>query len=91
MLQIITRTNHKNCALVFTFCDQVNEFDKSDAEEWYNEGLNMTDLPKMTQERIFLFRGKDGQGGQMTTHSELARWVKSMLPKSEQNSRVKQF
>ena len=52
--------------------------------EWYNEGmLENTGLPEITPDRIFCFRGKNGQGGAATTHEELSAWVTSKLPRTE--------
>ena len=51
--------------------------------------IDDADLPEMTADRIFLFRGKDGQGGAETTHEELKNWITSKLPPIEGRAEVK--
>ena len=42
------------------------------AQEWYATGMtNNEGLPEITNNRIFLFKGKKGQGGEMTTTEEI--------------------
>ena len=74
----------RNTVVIFTHCDQDDEFDAEYGLDWYNEGmLEDTGLPEITQDRIFCFRAKDGQGGARTTHEELSAWVTSKLPQTE--------
>ena len=72
----------QNVALVFTCCDQSTWFDKDYAHMWYSEGIDHDDLgmPAISKERIFLFKGADGQGGSMTTHNELMDFIQSIIP-----------
>ena len=42
------------------------------AQKWYSEGMtNNEGLPAIPNNRIFLFKGKNGQGGEMTTTEEI--------------------
>ena len=51
------------------------------ATEWYNDGMIGNEgLPTIPGNRIFLFKGKRGQGGDMTAHEEISQFVNSMLP-----------
>ena len=80
----IENLNPRNTVLIFTHCDQDDEFNEEYGVEWYNDGmLENTGLPEITQDRIFCFRAKDGQGGARTTHEELSAWVTSKLPRTE--------
>ena len=50
------------------------------AAEWYTTGMtNNEGLPDIPSDRIFLFRGKSGQGGEMTTHEEIETWIYDKL------------
>ena len=73
----------QNVALVFTFCDESRWFDKDYAQEWYTEGIEHGGLgmPTVAEERIFLFRGVEGQGGKMTKHNEIVAFIKSIIPR----------
>ena len=53
--------------------------------------LNDADLPVMTGDRIFLFKGRDGQGGAETTHEEIKYWITSKLPPIEERASVINF
>ena len=80
----IENLNPRNTVLIFTHCDQDDEFNEEYGVEWYNDGmLENTGLPEITQDRIFCFRAKNGQGGPATTHEELSSWVASKLPQTE--------
>ena len=80
----IENLNPRNTVLIFTHCDQDDEFNEEYGVEWYNDGmLENTGLPEITPDRIFCFRGKNGQGGAATTHEELSAWVTSKLPRTE--------
>ena len=46
-------------------------------------------MPTVAEERIFLFRGKDGQGGPMTTHNEIVAFIQSIMPRKEKEARLK--
>ena len=60
------------------------------AGEWYNMGMTSDPgLPEMPGDRIFLFRGKSGQGGEETTHDEIKNWITSKLPPVQQRAAVK--
>ena len=76
----------QNVALVFTCCDQSLWFDKDYAHKWYHEGIDHDDLgmPAVAKERIFLFKGVDGQVGDMTTHNELVDFIQGIIPKKEE-------
>ena len=51
------------------------------AQSWYAEGMtNNEGLPEIPKNRIFLFRGKKGQGGEMTTTEEIETWIYDKLP-----------
>ena len=80
----------QNVALVFTHCDESLWFDKDYAHEWYSEGIQHDNLgmPSIAKERIFLFKGKDGQGGPMTTHNELVNFIQSIIPRKEEQARL---
>ena len=41
-------------------------------------------MPEVAKERIFLFKGEDGQGGTATTHNELADFIRSIIPAKEE-------
>ena len=45
-------------------------------------------MPEITGDRIFLFKGRDGQGGAETTHEELKNWITSKLPPIEKRAGV---
>ena len=78
--------NPRNTVLIFTHCDQDDEFNEEYGVEWYIDGmLENTGLPEITQDRIFCFRAKDGQGGAATTKEELSAFITSMLPQEEQD------
>ena len=54
------------------------------AQEWYATGMtNNEGLPEITSNRIFLFKGKKGQGGEMTTTEEITKWIRGNLPPPE--------
>ena len=36
-------------------------------------------MPEVSKDRIFLFKGKDGQGGLSTPHAEIKSWVKNLI------------
>lgn len=79
-----------NCALIFTHCDQDSELTNEYAVEWYNDGMVGNEgLPEIPGERIFLFKGKSGQGGDKTTHEEISQWITSMLPPPAAAAKVK--
>ena len=60
------------------------------AQEWYNMGMTSDpDLPTMSGDRIFLFKGKSGQGGAETTHDEIKNWIKSKVPPVRERAAVK--
>ena len=62
------------------------------ATEWYDDlRKNETSLPTITQDRIFLFKGKDGPNGPATTTDEFHRWIESMLPSPGQTVAPKKF
>ena len=48
--------------------------------------LDDTDGPEMSTDRIFLFRGRDGQAGTETTHEEIKNWISSKLPPVEERA-----
>ena len=51
------------------------------AQDWYSEGMtNNEGLPAISNDRIFLFKGKQGQGGEMTTTEEIENWIYAKLP-----------
>ena len=77
----ISNLNTNNVALVFTYCDQDTEFDRDYAHEWFHEGIKIKEIgmPEIAKDRIFLFKGQDGQGGSKTTHEELSSWIKSII------------
>ena len=80
----------KNVALVFTHCDASKDINVDYVYEWFTEGIKLDDLgmPTVTKERIFLFKGKDGQGGPMTTHNELVNFIQSIIPRKEEQARL---
>lgn len=45
--------------------------------EWYNPGLieGIEGMPELTQDRIYLFKGADGAGGDRTTTDEISAWI----------------
>ena len=58
--------------------------DISYAQEWYSIGMtNNEGLPEIPNNRIFLFKGKNGQGGEMTTTDEIQNWIFNNLPPRE--------
>ena len=62
------------------------------AQKWYSEGMaNNEGLPQIPSNRKFLFKGKNGQGGQMTTHEDITRWIMEMLPPPEKEAAVKEI
>ena len=64
--------------------------DKEFALEWYNEGLlSDPELPTFDESRVFLYRGKGGQGGTETTHDEIKQWIVSKMPPVEKRAEVK--
>ena len=68
----IAKLGPSNVVLIFTHCDQDQEMDINYAQEWYSIGMtNNEGLPAIPNERIFLFKGKNGQGGVMTTTDEI--------------------
>ena len=48
-------------------------------------------MPTVAMERIFLFKGIDGQGGPMTTHNEIVDFIQSILPRKEGYARLAQI
>ena len=61
------------------------------AQDWYSEGMtNNEGLPAISNDRIFLFKGKKGQGGEMTTNEEITGWISSNLPPREKEAEVKE-
>ena len=55
--------------------------DHAYAANWYDLlRKNEASLPTITQDRIFLFKGKDGPNGKATTTDEYHMWIESMLP-----------
>ena len=59
------------------------------AQEWYTTGMtNNEGLPEIPNDRIYLFKGKNGQGGEMTTHEEITAWISSNLPPREKEAEV---
>ena len=57
-MQVLNRVSPQNTAVVFTFADQDDEMDISDAMGWYHKlTKNASGMPKMTPDRFFLFRG----------------------------------
>ena len=50
--------------------------------------LDDTDGPEINGDRIFLFKGRDGQGGNETTHEEIKNWIISKLPPVEERADV---
>lgn len=50
--------------------------------------LDDTDGPEINGDRIFLFKGRDGQGGDETTHEEIKNWITSRLPPVEERADV---
>ena len=50
--------------------------------------LDDTDGPEMSSDRIFLFKGRAGQGGEETTHEEIKNWITSKLPPVEARADV---
>ena len=84
--------NAQNCAIIFTHCDEDMSIDQPYAEEWYNDGmLDHVNLPEIRGNRIFLFKGENGQGGAATTPEQLAQWVNSMLPPPSAYARLKKI
>ena len=80
----------QNVALVFTHCDEDAQLDVEYAEEWYNDGmLDQMGLPEIRGNRIFLFKGENGQGGARTTPEEITQWVSSVLPPPSAYARLK--
>ena len=60
------------------------------AAGWYNEGMVGNEgLPEIPGHRIFLFKGKSGQGGDMTTHEEISQWITTMLPPPAEAAKIK--
>lgn len=61
--------------------------------EWYNPGLieGIEEMPELSQDRIFLFKAVDGQGGAATTNEEITSWIQSMLPPLEHATHAKEF
>ena len=47
-------------------------------------------MPAVAKERIFLFKGEDGQGGTATTHNELVDFIRSIIPAKEEQARLAQ-
>ena len=68
-------------ALVYTFCDEMRDWDKEYAHEWYSNCIDydQVELPEMNYSQIYNLRGKDGHGGESTTHSEIKTWVTSLI------------
>ena len=65
-----------NTVLIFSHCDQDDEFNAEYGVEWYNDGmLENTGLPEITQDRIFCFKSKAGKGGVATSHEELNAFI----------------
>ena len=78
--------------MLFTHCDEDVAHDRDYAEDWYNNGmLDQMELPEIRGDRIFLFKGKNGQGGTATTHEQLTQWVNSMVPPSNEYAQLKQI
>ena len=72
----VGKLDSSNVVLVFTHCDQDKELDVDYAQEWYTMGMtNNEGLPEIPNNRIFLFKGKTGQGGEMTTTEEITTWI----------------
>ena len=66
--------------------------DHAYAAEWYDElRENEASLPTLTQDRIFLFKGKDGPKGPATTKDDIHMWIESMLPPPGQTVAPKEF
>ena len=81
LMQVLESVKPKNCALVFTFADQDDEMDHEYAVTWYDIlRENEPSMPAMTQDRVFLFKGRDSNNGPATTTDELHMWIESMLP-----------
>ena len=58
------------------------------AQEWYTTGMTHNGgLLAIPNNRIFLFKGKNGQGGEMTTTEEISAWISGNLP--HQNFKLK--
>ena len=72
-------------ALVFTHCDKEDDFGLDYAFDWYQTGIvhDGLGMPEVSKDHIFLFKGKDGLGGQSTQHAEIKTWVKSMIVPEE--------
>ena len=53
--------------------------------------LDEMGLPEIRGNRIFLFKGVNGQGGAATTHEEITQWVSSVLPPPSEHARLKEI
>ena len=63
--------------------------DTAYAKDWYEIGMTDNDgLPEIPEDRIFLFKGKSGNGGELTTHEEITQWITSKLPPPEKEAQV---
>ena len=61
------------------------------AQEWYTTGMTHNEgLLEIPNNRIFLFKGKKGQGGEMTTTEEIRAWISGNLPPREKEAEVKE-
>ena len=68
LMQVLESVKPQHSALVFTFADQDDEMDTEYAIEWYNMlRENEASMPEMTQDRVFLFKGKDSNLGPATS------------------------
>ena len=80
-----------NTVLIFTHKDQDNEMDEAYAKDWYEIGMTDNEgLPEIPEDRIFLFKGKNDNQGEMTTHEEITTWITSKLPPPEKEAEVKE-
>ena len=80
--QVVNKIKAGSCAVVFTFADTDEEMDRDLAAAWYGELIEgIENMPAITEEQVFLFHGK---GSNATTSEELQTWVKSMVPRQEE-------
>ena len=92
LMQVLESVKPKNCALVFTFADQDDEMDHEYAIQWYDIlRENEPSMPAMTQDRVWLFKGRDSNRGPATTTEELHVWIESMLPAPGETVAPKEF
>ena len=56
-----------------------------------NEGNVFEDIPEISKDRIFLFKGEEGMSGPETTTEELDEFIRSCRPGPNQATTIKKF